>query len=486
MLWQLVRNRRPHGWAGLPAGFSFEQFRRVLPADLIVADVLLALTKNVADLNVILGIDGLQMLPGFDEPRRKDTVFYRTLQAVCRLVNDTDGPFFVGVVAATVQNCIEQALASSPQARVFIDLPLVDHVSLQGKPVLNVIGDKLLRLLVKDMGGHGRALEALVEAVERYGTENPAVLMENVRVNLCTKYPKAVPANFEPILKTALSGKWLAMEETIDGFDVERMQLVRLHWDEFRTSRRISVPYIWIYIGLTSKGVAPKLQKWRLNDYIDLQQGPDGGGNLFEDFCADFRALQSWVYDDGTCILLSDLHRGALLNPPDLNGIEIINKHLHVVKAAHRTATNAKVFGARKPDTNTRLTELRHGKAKRNVEMLDGTRVDMTLGTHIMRNAQGAPAADFAALHTNIEGYVAECGQTKQGAALVTLDVIQDERQKACDDGDVLVIYCTRKMGILANELPRMTGLVGAGQWNEYFGHYVGRAFVGLASVAGE
>ena len=248
----------------------------------------------------------------------------------------------------------------------------------------------------------------------------------------------------------------------------------RLEYDEGKQQRRIIVPYIWIYLGFSGGSVDDFLRNWILADYRSVWSGPDEAGQAFEEFCCRFRALKSWVYDDGAAIALSDLHRGALLQPPDLQGLCIRNRHLRVARAKGWTATNTTQFGQRKGKHGVVYAGL-----QRIEEVPSGAVVDIGSGAHIFRNGGKAPAADFAVLHaaaTQAEAHLAECGQAKQGSAQVDLDVIIQERSKACDEGDLLLVYGTRDPQIDSAQLPPLTGVIGAKEWLEYFGPYVGRA----------
>ena len=93
-----------------------------------------------------LALDGMQSLPGSDTPQNKGSLFYQTLRKVCILIN---------------QISTQLALADSPQKRNIIPLALVRDVRRDGKPVFDWRGNACLELLQNDMGGQGRALEAL-------------------------------------------------------------------------------------------------------------------------------------------------------------------------------------------------------------------------------------------------------------------------------------------------------------------------------------
>ena len=270
--------------------------------------------------------------------------------------------------------------------------------------------------------------------------------------------------------------------------------------------RRIVVPFIWIYMEAARAGQDEFAREWLLVDYRVLWKGLDKDGDAFEDFCLRFRALKSRAFDDGAAVDLRDLHHGAILQPPDLRGLRITNRHLQIAVAAGRTATKTSEFGQALPNmgavttgrTATKTSEFgqelpNKGKGppkprRQEATTRDGrSQVDITDGVHIFRNGKGASAADFAVLHTlaSSGARIAECGQAKQGKAKVDLATICDERRKSCDADDLLVVYCTKATAITSAQLPPMTGIVGTDQWAAYFGPYAGRAFLICSEQAG-
>ena len=413
---------------------------------------------------------------GSEDMSNKNTSFYKTLQRICEFVNRQEGPLVVAAVSATVQVSIEAALADSPQSRIFIQLPLVDVVQRGGQPVFNFSGNRLLKLVEQDMGGHGRALEALETAINEGQGEhwNAEVLMSTVRVRLRDAYPGAIASSdvIEPVVKAALSGRWLTPNENIGGQNVEKMQLVQLQYNKERTHRRLLIPYIWIHLAVAQ---CPSLQNWALMDYAAIGKGPDPGGHDFEDFLVNFRALKSLAWTDGEKVGLSDLHAGACLQPSNLKGVQVINRHLEVVTAQGWTATNSNDFGRKKGQNGTVLQRWQKASKQRGAEIeLNSSRYSC-----IVLNAKGAPAADFVSLLQKVEGApLSECGQAKQGDAPLSKKIIQDERSKSCVGDDLLMLFCSKDKVFGKEDLPPMTGIVQPAQWLEYFGPYVGRAWV--------
>ena len=466
MLWQLLAKAdfTRFGWAGLPPNFTFAQLRaEVATEGILVDEVIQALEKGEglsgAKWSLSLALDGLHNLPGSEDMSSKSTTFYQTMQAVCQLVNRDVGPLVVGVISATTRVGVASSLADSPQQRAFIRLPRVEVVQRNGTDVFNFSGNKILELVQSDMGGHGRALEQL-EAIGIQDPRSAENVVQRVRVELFKAYPSAIPTDFLPVLKAALAGKWLNLDETVGGQNPEKLQLVQL---EYSSSGKL----VRLLLALVEE---QQLQDWALLDYRDINDKPDPNGFDWETFLVRFRALKSLVWNDGESVSLSDLHAGALINSAAFGGRCVKNRPLQIVTAKGWTATNAQHFGLKKgqrgtigPDGQTALTgeDLQNGNY-----------------SYIVRNAKSAPAADFAALLEDAGGNpFSECGQAKQGQAMVDNQVIQDERAKSCDADDVLILFCTEEKHIQQQDLPPMTGIVQPAQWREYFGPYVGRAW---------
>ena len=475
MLWQLLAKAdfTRFGWAGLPPGFTFEQLRaKVAKESILVDDVIQALEKGEglsgANWSLSLALDGLHNLPGSEDMSSKNTTFYQTMQAVCQLVNRDTGPLVVAVISATTRVGVASSLADSPQRRAFIRLPRVEVVQRNGTDVFNFSGNKILELVQSDMGGHGRALEQLEKQLERI--PNPRSVenvVAGVREEISKAYPSAIPMEFLPVLKAALAGKWLKLDETVGGQNPEKLQLVQLEYSSSGELRRLLLPYIWIHLAIVRE---PQLQDWALLDYRDINDKPDPNGFDWETFLVRFRALKSLVWNDGESVSLSDLHAGAWINPEGFGGRCVKNRPLQIVTAKGWTATNAQHFGLKKGQRGTIGSD---GQTAVTGEDLQNGNY-----SYIVRNARSAPAADFAALLEDAGGEpFSECGQAKQGQAKVDNRVIQDERAKSCDADDVLILFCTEEKHIEPQDLPPMTGIVQPAQWRTYFGPYVGRAW---------
>ena len=108
--------------------------------------------------------------------------------------------------------------------------------------------------------------------MEQSGAENLDVILGTVSTRLRDMYPLAIPADFKPILKTALSGKWCGLSDQVGGYDPKTLQLVRLEYSQDGSWRRLVLPYIWIFMALTMKGTPSDLAKWSLDNYVQMKE----------------------------------------------------------------------------------------------------------------------------------------------------------------------------------------------------------------------
>ncbi|CAJ1388781.1 unnamed protein product [Effrenium voratum] len=434
MLWQL-RNANKEAFREVGAPADFAEFRVECSDSLVAEDVFAAvLCDELNHCTVVIGVDGMQGLPGFTDRSDavgKDLPFYQVMQEVCRLVNQKEGAFVVACVAA-LQN-VKSGLAGSPQARVFLELPRVTAVTRNKQPVLP--GHRLKDLLIEDMGGHGRALECLLEALMEMPNAAATALVGAVMRQLRQKYPDAIQlepeADLKELLRAAVSGRWIWSGDTVGNLDPEKVELIRVKFKDGDPSQclyRIDLPYIWLHLMLSSPKFSDDLQPWNLMDYHLFESEPTW--QQWEEFNARFRVLRASAFEDGQVVDIADLHRGAVIQPDSLKSTKVINRHLQFAKSG--TLTDKRV---------------------------------------LVVNAAGAPAADAFLMLEEVgaEGNhhtISECLQCKKG----------ESRLEACDKADILVLLMTT-----TNTVPQSGGqrliFVSEAQYQEYFGFYAGRAF---------
>ena len=161
--------------------FSKEKTNQCLP-DKVIASLAEAEGKRLEDMTVIILVDGIQELP--HKNGDKNSMMKATIDSVVQVLNSA--PFFcIVAVAGTFYGNVADVLASSPQMRVYLTPP-----SLDGHMIIKST-DLLVRQLIDDMGGHGRALEALDQELKRVDitTCSASTFMNNIRASLEQKYP---------------------------------------------------------------------------------------------------------------------------------------------------------------------------------------------------------------------------------------------------------------------------------------------------------
>ncbi|CAE7250971.1 unnamed protein product [Symbiodinium necroappetens] len=334
------------------------------------------------------------------------------------------------------------------------------------------------------MGGHGRALEALVQVLRELKDESEAAaVIGAVMLQLSQKYPCAGSQTFDDdsikaVLRTALSGKWVRRGDKLVNINAQKADLIRLRYNDACTRYRIEVPYIWLHMMLNtvpanSKDLAP----WRLMDYSQFLSDPPQDGTEWEEFNAAFRVLWSWAFEEMQEVPEGSLHSGAIIKPDTLKDKMVINRHLKRFKAKHRKATASKDCGNPKARKDPAAAKPPSRPEKHECEV-DGeeTTVNLTRTDVLVLNAKGANAADAVLrLRTQTGDLIAECLQMKHGQSACHLE---DERQKACDDDDIFVVLRNSNAEAPAGE---NLIFVSEGQFADYFGVYSGRAFSSAA-----
>jgi len=485
MLWQLRKaNQQQFNDAGAPTNFA--KFRAGCAADLVPEDVFgLVLPPDQRSLaTVVIGLDGMQNLPGFaqrGEQTGKDEPFYQVIQEVCRLVMQDTPPFVVACVTAT--QSVSQALADSPQARQYLKLPRVTAVTRQ--QVAAIPHHDLKDLLTTDMGGHGRALECLEETLKD-SNMSASALVGAVMSSLSKKYPNA--ARFKgasakdvlDLLRASLSGKVFRENQTVGGLDPAKMELIRVvYLDTFVSEYRIDIPYIWLQLMLSQQMLTSDLDPWKLLDYGLFEKPAARTWQAWEQFNAEFRVLRSRSFEDGQAVKIGLLHRGAIIRPHGFEDQEVVNRHLTLAEAKGRLSSRASCCGHPKPYINSNDNKPAKGLKKFQCRVtLAGKDVVVSMDNKNMLviNGASAPAADdllmLGELTAGNEKLISECQQVKMGSGIVNETV---ERSKACDD-DILVLLLNR--AAVSPQSQNRLVFVSANQAEAYFGLYAGRAFL--------
>ena len=368
--WQLRgANQQEFDDAGAPTNFA--KLRAECCADLTPEDVIglvtLVLPPEQRSLaTVVIGLDGMQNLPGFakrGEEIGKQEPFYQVLQEVCRLVNQDTLPFVVACVTAT--QSVSQDLAG--KARVYLKLPQVMAVTRQ--QVAAIPDHPLKDLLTMDMGGHGRALECLEETLKVMPSTSASALVGAVMQRLQAKYPDAASSDgvsikdLIDVLRACLSGKVLSHGQTLGSLDPEQMGLIRIEYLD-SLSYRIDIPYIWLQLMLSQQVLTSDLKPWALMDYDYFGRSEARTRQAWEQLNADFRVLRSCSFEDRHVVDIGLLHRGAVIQPYGFERHKVVNRRLTFAKTNFRLSSRASCCGHPKPNSTSSDTNPAKGLNK--------------------------------------------------------------------------------------------------------------------------
>ncbi|CAG8577445.1 9447_t:CDS:2, partial [Funneliformis mosseae] len=186
--------------------------------------------------------------------------------------------------------------------------------------------DHIIKMLVNDCGGHGRALEVLQEILKDRDIQNVNIndMMNDLRIRLYDGYREALmlsPSEARAIAQATLTRHLLKFNKHVPGTNKYPDHIVQ--------------PGLIRYIRESNS----ILKDWSFCDYGDHRSNenltcPPGSQfwQHFEHFVASFRTLKSRNLNDGELTSISRIHIGARLN----GDFEFKNHHLELECAVHQ------------------------------------------------------------------------------------------------------------------------------------------------------
>lgn len=439
--------------------------------------------KKVAlkELTVILIVDGLQnALLNSDDGMNKDSLFYSLMTEISLIVTNIESPLVIACCTATFARPFHEVVLASHQKRVFLQIRSLDSPKEKNEPVFK--DTPLLNMLVSDMGGNGRALEALQSVIEGVDFENTSFLSiaEQVYYKLKDHYDEWISHTryLTPVLRAIMTHTKLVVSAPIPGTDIlpeelSKLGLVKLERDELSDKGTLTCPYIWLWL-MANASESDILRNWNFKYYNEIQT--DGDPTIppgcqfwqhFEHFIASFRVLKSNVFENNQVIKLQDIHAGARHN---FGSATIRNVPLSLKKAIRRESTKSSAYS-----TNKKVT-CKEGD------------IDLTDASVCIINGYSAPAGDsFCPIylagstqqsHTVFHTvFRTECHQYKcYESTIVNQTTFNEENKKASDEGDVFLFYTCGPSNV--PDLPPLSAIVDRNNWKLYFGPFVGRAFL--------
>ncbi|KAL1919137.1 uncharacterized protein VTP21DRAFT_2519 [Calcarisporiella thermophila] len=469
MLWQL-----------LPEQALLEVIRTYEPPDPLSVIQLVAKYEGIdwKNATVILVVDGLQTLLVKDgDSLDENSTFSTVLANIGDLAHI--GMFLIPCCTSTIFGPVDKYIRYSQRHRVYLPVAsLSPPIIRRGNTRINAFreDDYVLSILVSDCAGHGRALEALYEALNNVNLEEDNIedLMHELFYIIKSRYSQAIKISARDanaVVRAILSHRRLKVDEIVPGTNKTPDQLaqpglIRFELYDDSSKGYLNAPYIWIWV--LARIIPPEddliLRDWKFCDYGELRskidpRSPPGAQfwQHFEYFVASFRCLKSRAFDEGELRDISEIHKGARLN----GDIKIINHHLSLECATQWEDTKA----------CDRLP------GKWNVKCEFNT-VNVREGRHCILNGTSAPYGDsFLGLDLGSKDeFLSEVHQYKHfSVSRLSKELYQRERDKAVSYSDFFILYTTNDAGNF--ELPERSGIVDKTNWLDYFGPFAGRAY---------
>jgi hypothetical protein len=460
------------------------------------------------DFTGILVVDGIQKASMCDgEGKDKQSVFYSFLSQIgdlslmsrCPSGTEEGGmrqtPFIMTCVTATYFGPAHEFLAETHRKRVYLPLNQLDMPTWKKTDLKVFNDDPGTRLLVKDVGGHARAIEAIADELDQYQNgfqPNITELANTVLLKLKDRYGEVVDIMTDdvlPIVRCILSRQRIRLRGFIPGSSTLRWEHIiapGLLWFEkapgyeysYGAEGYLVAPYIWLWLfarvlPTEDERLYQFLTEWEFNDYqrlLHLETGKGPTGNTtwqdFETFCCYFRVLRSLWFKDEQEVEFKRLHQGCKKLRDDKNTI-VVNRHLNYAEAIHQYSTKA---------ISTQDVVTKH----------TGTLNTDNQLFHVILNASSAPAGDFflsiqtppsPSFRCPQSKIVREVGQCKFINGKLDKKKYNEERNKSAGSDDFFILYTTTETpDDLA--LPDRSGLVDRSCWMSYFGPFAGRAFI--------
>lgn len=407
------------------------------------------------------------------------------MHAVLTKLGDlTHSGFIIVCATSTVSGPIDQFLKGSRRRRISLPCSPLDPPRVKGQPVFDM--ESIVRkVIVSDCGGHGRALELLLDVFPRIPADIGPEVKSLMASELAFMYRGVLPGETDSIaiVKAVLTNRRLCRYTPIPGTtltpdEVCQNGLIRfedhVNRPTINPSGYFRVPYIWLLALCMTYEHNEFFDELQLLDYRDFRSKEDPampGGFSWEDFeksMIEVRKIKSHAFDDGENITVGELHGGGVMQS-DTARICFMNHHLIDDVSCHQLSTKTNFLNQRSWKIETR--NLNH--------------IDLRTHRHIVRNAAGAPAAD-AVLSLDCHTPRAETQQYKmlQRGRLN----FGEKRAKAAGPDDVFVLFCTSPVPSLSfqgqYQVPRGSVLVTKENWDIYFGPYAGRSYVFAEQVA--
>jgi hypothetical protein len=397
--------------------------------------------RDLKNMCVILCVDGMQKLE--HELGSKSSQFYNAISAICAAINDSHS-FVTAICSATVYNAVNEVLATSPQRRVILTPPAVNP------ELIFKATDELTLLLASDMGGHGRALEALASTLRTHNLRvvGFAAIELEVVSRIRMAYPDIVNHLnlLESFILHVIARKRASSLGSSELENLVNLGLFRLRGD----LDLLEFPYILWLVWKSKMLPWANYNSWAPKEELDIF----ATWEEWEHLNCTFRIIKSRAFG-GNRVNWMNIHGGAKFG---LSCDEVVEeRELQFKKCIGHLNTASKPVG-------------------KWIETDSCQHTGDTVGSCIQVGHHSPSGDSFLCLLSEKYGWIHEVHQDKNVIHDITYEQFCEEREKSASDQDFYIMFSTGRVDPKVLEIPR-SAYVDASCWDQYYGPFAARAF---------
>jgi hypothetical protein len=369
------------------------------------------------------------------------------MQSISQQVCCSREVFFIAVCAAAVLLPFNEFITSSAQLKFQITLPKLNANLVFTDEELE---HPLKRILINQMGGHGRAIEACQQVFHHIpdGTwqKYTKALVQKLQNLYGSRLHALADTHWRHVLRAIFARKRFVEKASsrvwINGWTVEDVISAGLFsFDENSLTLEVAP----IFLQLINDA---EIERWRisyseLGFFVSPQEYLTTSAlwQNWEILNAHFRCLKALVFS-GETISFEELHSGAIF-PRKMSHFKrkILIKPLTYAKLVHRQNTDSNSCG---------LSDFRN----------------------MYHSAEGSQSGDAFICFRSKKYHFHEVHQYKHKKLSLSLAHLNSERSKACSVNDIFICFTTGTCDIPHDSLPENCAVVCKNNWMSYYGPF--------------
>ncbi|EGZ28983.1 hypothetical protein PHYSODRAFT_469680, partial [Phytophthora sojae] len=314
MIYQLYKHKREVAWPLFVSKLKGVYSKTVF----FIEEVLVLLAKleqidKLQDMTVLLCVDGLDRL--HHDGIKQSSKYLRVMNAIISFLNASKA-FVVCACASRLASPFHEVQMVFRQRCTYLVPP-----TLNGDEILSP-RTRIEQILVEDMGGHGRALEALDAALRSFrdegtATPSPMDIIKRVCERLQVEYADLFKSPLltsrticQEVVAAILYRQQLIFSESIGekGMTVDELLGVGFFRLSRETHGHLSCAFILLELLMSKLGKTGDMMEYLTRSVLGWQD--------FTHFVASYRVKKSTVFNAGP-ISLAAFHAGARFGPID-------------------------------------------------------------------------------------------------------------------------------------------------------------------------